>query len=295
MVASSLLRRFATFTVFLFCVWQSNSASAAVVTDPTFLWTPIQYASPSQSDFADDQQTGNARSSADLIGDTSNAAFLTQYDVNNSPFDTADDRLLFRVRLGAAGGNRTPVFDRNLFIGIDGNGDGALDLFLGVHNQGSFDQLAIYGTGSDLNVSPDTTSITGPIATITQTSANYHYAPVDTADTDIDGDSETDYFLSFAFDFASIATNMFNESGVLISATTPLNYVLATATQDNSFNQDINGIPRNFDGSLTFTELGAFSVPISANGTIISAVPEPSAFCLLGLCMTLSLIRRSRD
>lgn len=50
-----------------------------------------------------------------------------------------DGTLFFRARLGTAGAGI--VFDVNLFVGLDANGDGALDLYLGVHNEGRFRRI----------------------------------------------------------------------------------------------------------------------------------------------------------
>lgn len=281
----------------LFWIVLPSFTNAAVVTDPTSAWTPVQYASPAQSDYQNDQQTGNSRSSSDIVGDANNPAFFMQFDDGGTAGNPTDGTLMFRVRLGAPGGNRTAFFDRNLFVGIDGDGNGSLDLYLGVHNQGSSDELAIYSPGTDLNVSPNTTSISGPIATYAQTSANYHYAAVDTSDTDIDGDSETDHHLSFAFSFQDVVDWMFSESSLVIDESTPLSYVMATATQDNSFNQDINGLPKNFDASATWTSLGALSQPFAPIGGSVSSVPEPDSTVALGLLIMICTMtcRRSRS
>lgn len=275
---------------FLCC---ASAAHGAIVTDPTVLWTPVQYASPAQSDFQDDQQTGNSRSSSDIVGDVNSPAFLMQFDDGGTSGVLTDGSLLFRVRLGAAGGNSTPVFDRNLFVGLDGDGNGSLDLYVGVHNQGSMDELAIYGPGSDSNTSPNTTSITGPLFTFAQSPSNYDYSVVDTADTDLDGDGETDYFLSFAMPFQSVVDWMLTESGVAIDQNSSLSYVMATATQDNSFNQDINGLPKDFDSSSTWTTLGALSTPSTPISASISAVPEPSLAGLMAL-FTMTILASGR-
>ncbi len=257
-------------------------AEAALVTDPTGFWTPISYAGPNQTDYHDDQQTGNATSSSDLVGDASNPAFYTQFDNGGGDTSLTDGTLFFRARLGAPGGSSTPVFDRNLFVGIDGDGDGELDLYLGVHHQGSNEELTIYGPGGGLNTSPNTTTITGPVSTITETATNYDYSLVDTATTDLDGDGNDDYFVSFAFDLQVIVDALLAQAGVTIDENTPLNYVLATATQDNSFNQDLNGVPMTFSVSDTWATLGALSDPISAAGDM-STTPEPGSLALMGL------------
>lgn len=273
-----------------------QQCSGAVVSDPTDQWTPIQYASPAQSDFQNDQQTGNSRSPSDIVGDASNPAFFMQFDDGGTPGTLTDGNLLFRVRLGAAAGNRTPSFNRNLFVGLDGDGDGSLDLYLGVHHQGAAEELGIYGPGADLNVSSNTTSLTGPLLTFAETPANYRYTAVDTADTDIDADGELDYFLSFAMPFQSIVDTMLSESSLAIDQNTTLGLVMATATQDNSLNQDINGLPKSFSTSASWASLGAISNPIAPISGSISAVPEPSVVAFLGLfSLAFVSIRRRRS
>ncbi|MCA9140642.1 MAG: PEP-CTERM sorting domain-containing protein, partial [Planctomycetales bacterium] len=244
-----------------------------------------------QSDYQDDQQTGNSRSASDIVGDASNPAFFMQFDDGGTAGTLTDGNLLFRVRLGAAGGNSTPAFDRNLFVGLDGDGNGSLDLYLGVHNQGSADELGIYGPGTDLNTSPNTTSITGPLMTFAESPTNYSFTSVDTTDLDIDADGELDYFLSFAMPFQSVVDMMLAESGIAIDQYTAFGFVMATATQDNSFNQDINGLPKSFSKSATWTSLGAISIPLAP----VTAVPEPSTFALLGMfTLTFVTARRRR-
>jgi hypothetical protein len=47
---------------------------------------------------------------------------------------------------------------------------------------------------------------------------------------------------------------------------------MATATQANSLNQDLNGVPKTYDGAATWSTLGALADPLSASGVAI--VPE---------------------
>ena len=273
-----------------------RQAECAMVDDPISNWTAISYSSGNQTDYFDDQQTGNTTSSSDIVGLGSDDAFYTQFDNGGDDTSLTDGTLFFRVRLGAPGGNSTPEFDRNLFIGVDADGDGALDLYLGVHHQGSSDELAIYGPGTDLNVSPNTTSITGPVQTITEVDGvNYDYSAVTLGDTDLDDDGETDYYLSFAYDLQTIVDAMLAQAGITMDENTMLSYVLATATQDNSFNQDLNGVGKTYSVSDDWSTLGALADPISASGNV-SAVPEPGALALLGLAsfFGFGFSRRSR-
>jgi hypothetical protein len=65
-------------------------------------------------------------------------------------------------------------------------------------------------------------------------------------------------------------------AGVAIDQRSPLRYVVATSTQANSLNEDLNGIPRNFVASLTWQQLGGLSASAAP-------VPEPESLALVGL------------
>jgi len=117
------------------------AATISSVTDPTTNWTAVPVIG---FDVSADQQTGQA--DADLVGIVADPGFYTAFDGTN---------IYFRARLGAVtnGGS----FKGLLWIGIDANNDGALDLFIGVNNQGSTTQIGFFAPGAGLNNSPSTT------------------------------------------------------------------------------------------------------------------------------------------
>jgi monoamine oxidase len=71
--------------------------------------------------------------------------------------------------------------------------------------------------------------------------------------------------------------------------------VIATSNQDNSLNQDLNGIGAGFtDSTASFASLGIVTNPISASGqATFTAVPEPSTW--LGAATLLGLAASSRS
>lgn len=82
-------------------------------------------------DFLGDQQTGSA--SSDIVGTASNPGFFTTFDGGGTPSLT-DGFLGFRIRLDAAGGTNSSIkFDRYLWLGIDADQSGSVDVFLGLN------------------------------------------------------------------------------------------------------------------------------------------------------------------
>ena len=130
-----------------------------------------------------------------------------------------------------------------------------------------------------------------------QTDASYRWEPV-TAESDplaglydIDGGGATDYFLSFAVPFADVVDQLYVR-GITIDEATHVSYVMATATQANSLNQDLNGVKGSVNSPVTWADLGVASTPITATGQL----PEPSTalLALVGVAGLRVLRRRRR-
>ena len=251
------------------------------VTSPTTVWTPVTYGS-NNPDPSNDQQTGAGE--GDIVGNASHPSVYAAFGDAGSPSLT-DGVLGFRVRLGAD--DNPAGFKGALFVGIDANGDGALDLFIGVDNSGSSDKIGIWNPGNGTNVSPNTTSIVAaPLVSYTITALNYHWTAVNaTIDpsvgtaTDLNGDGKTDYFLTFSVPFADVVAQL-AAKGIIINQNSTFSYVVATATQANSLNQDLNGVGSNYDGSATWSTLGVISDPMTAGGI---PVPETNVALIASL------------
>jgi hypothetical protein len=255
-------------------VVSNAKASMVDVTAPTTSWTVVTYGS-NNPDPSNDQQTGS--SEGDIVGNAAHPSFYTQFGNAGTP-STTDGDIAFRARVGA---DVSPAgFKTALFVGIDANRDGALDLFVGVNNSGSSNTIGIWNPGNGANISPNTTSIVAvPLVSYTQTATNYHWAPVNTtidptigSATDIDGGGQNDFFLSFSVPLHDIITQLAARGITGVDENTVFNYVMATATQANSLNQDLNGVGRTYDGTATWSTLGALSDPMTALG--IAVVPE---------------------
>jgi len=240
---------------------------------------PIILGSTNQADYFDDEQTG--RPESDLVGNAGHPAAYFNFDNANTPSLT-DGTLAFRVRVGSDL-PQLGTFDSVLFIGMDGNSDGALDIFLGADNKGGTPEIKIWDAGTGLNISPSTTSVSAPPGQFSygETSANFDFsqvsATIDPPATifDLDVDGTTDRFVSFSLPFADVVSEMSRLAGIGISENSVVRFVIATSTQANSLNEDLNGIPKNFTPTLTWAQLGGLSSP--------TQLPEPGTGLLAGL------------
>jgi len=217
-------------------------------------------------DFANDTQ---AASGADLIGSDNHGALYTNYDDAGTPGTQADDLLAFRVRVG---GDNSSTLSGVVLIGIDANGDGALDAFVGVDNQGSGNFIRIWDTGAGANNSPSTTTISTTGYVYAQTAANYDYSAVSSTNdpdwdgsTDLNANGKADRFLSFQLPFQDLVTFLDTQGIGGVTKDTPLRYIFATSTQNNAINSDIGGVNGGVSSSATWDALGAFSPPLSAS------------------------------
>ncbi|MDJ0648045.1 MAG: DUF4347 domain-containing protein, partial [Xenococcaceae cyanobacterium MO_188.B19] len=236
-------------------------------------WNAVPLSGSNQFDYPDDQQTGD--NEADLVGDDDNPMFYIQFDEGDASNPT-DGTLAFRIRVSD---EKPPTgFSRNMFIGLDADLDGAIDLYVGVNNSGNADSLAMWDTGTGENISPSTTTISDPLVSYTLEATNYNYSTVSTftdpngTTTDINGDG-VDQFLSFSFPFQDIVTQLTNQGISNVTDQTALAFVVGTATQDNSFNQDIGGIQGGIGSTTTFTDLGVFTSIVQFDGTAINDAP----------------------
>ena len=128
-------------SVFLFA--SQAGASPAEVWYNTKQWFAVPHILNQSYTFdnAKDAQTGDPR--AEFVGDANNPGFYFMYDSDTNGGLNPDGRLLFRVRVAAFQINNTvPTnnagqYGSDVFIGIDGNGDGAIDIFLVADDRGS--------------------------------------------------------------------------------------------------------------------------------------------------------------
>jgi hypothetical protein len=284
----------------LFAWMLASVAALAAPIDPgspTTDWTAVSYPTLIP-DYVDDQQTGLGES--DIIGDVTHPALYISFDDAGTPSAT-DGNLGFRVRLGA---DRPPSGFTHFFgIGLDADLDGALDLFLAVDNSGNPDQLGIFDPGTDLNTSPDTTSIvTTPLVSYAEIASNYDFSAVDaTIDPaatifDFDADGETDFFLTFVIPFQDIVNALAAKTiPIPFAEDSEFQLVAGTSTQPNALNNDLGGPDGGTSSAQTWSDLGAMSTTFAPGDLLLTPEPDTAALVGLGLIGLAAAKRRRRS
>ncbi len=216
------------------------------------------YANNEQNDYLQDQQTGSGSVSQDIVGNTTYPSTYMCF---------TDDEIAFRIRVSNIDGTSPYQFKNFTFVGIDADVNGSIDFFLGMYNPtGNNGRLGIYSSNTGYtNMSPSTTGISGkplmafkPVADV-----NYYITQADS-----NFNSSPDYFLSFKFSVADIKAALAGTPYSDFNKSTPFRFITGTAAQDNSFNQDINGMDRSaWSSGATWESLNIFSDIVSADGT----------------------------
>jgi hypothetical protein len=258
------------------------------------------------TDPLNDQQTGQYDSdfASSVSGNTVNSGFLVNFGTINGV-----EHIGFRIALNEFKTTGNLV---NIRVGFDGNNDGIIDLFLGPSLQNNQIGLVFQGTGTGTNVSPSTTTLTSAFyptaanvgnalaftadnfSNIELTPANIaaHYPGWATQDGKNPGD--IDALISFAIPLADINAALAElGKGFAIGPETFMRWVAFTATQNNSINQDVYGLPKiannNGIGNTSYTD---FLPLMNAYG---QPVPEPSSYgLLLGAGLGALLLGRRR-
>jgi hypothetical protein len=235
-----------------------------------------------------DQQTGQGAD--DFVGDATNGYYGFYYKFGQIG---GVDSLVFRFRLNLLGISQgSPKFTGNIRLGVDGDGDGNVDLFFGVSTtQGQTPEIVFQnptGTALDANTSPNTSALGTVYGSIATTTSNYYYSEV------TDGSSyhtnkvnvpNTDAFLTFALPFSTFKTYLEAQlTAKTITLQTYLRFVAFSSTQGNAVNQDVYG--STGIGTVRYDQGGGFTNFYNANGNVIpeaSTVVQMIAFGLSGL------------
>lgn len=275
-------------TVITLLIWSSVSVNAIVdVTSGVSgdsSWISVVPDSNS-FDYLQDQQTGSGSVSQDLVGGkvdfgsglTDYGVFYVQFDDQGSS-STTDDELAFRMRLNDADGVKKDTYQFYAFVGLDIDLNGSLDFFLGIYNPDNTGSKSISIYSSDpgkLNISPSTTGFGLQLKEITPVKNNNWSLTVVDDGSMFSGD--TDYFISWKYTLSDInsALAAINPAWIM-TVDTPLRMVIGTASQDNSYNQDMGGIEGiDTKSPITWAELGVFAPIVTPDGdpVIINLAP----------------------
>lgn len=257
-----------------------STANAIVVggaTDATGEeWVPMTFGEVSDT-FPDRDPGGASLDENEIIGDATNHGFYVNFDDGGteSATDGTDGTLFFRLRVSGLK-NLSKGYEGYTYIGLDLNGDYALDFFL----RASVDTIALVeATGAtDSPAAGASATDTFSVATDSTNFSVATVASIDGSPSDLDGAGGDDYFISFSVDFDWIVQAANDLLGITdFDDTQGIGFVASTASKNNLFDSDIAGVT-GIDVNSTFEEVGAFADPVTAGGT---AVPEPSSYAFL--------------
>lgn len=291
-VSPVIRRTLACAWVGLACGVAGLSAATVSVTDSVSTFSTFETPwGTTLSDVRWDQQTGQGAD--DFVGDGTNGYYGFYYKYGQIG---GVDSMMFRVRLNAVASS----FTGNLRIGVDGNGDGAIDLFFGVSTgQGQTPQIVFQDpSAGKTNVSPSTSGLDKVYGTIATTTSNYSYLQADDGSAFATGNgtgtANADMFLTFALPFSTFKSALEARlSGVTITVDSLLRFLAFTSTQGNAVNQDVYGLGTLSDtanANLRFDQGGGFTNYYSSTGAVIpeaSTVVQGAAFLLSGLGVVL--------
>jgi hypothetical protein len=273
----------------------TSTAFALDVNSSTEGWFAVPYVN-GRSDYINDQQTGDNES--DLVG--SAPGVLPVQTAFYFTFDGA--QIGFKVRVDGDGQD-SGQYKGAIWVGIMLDSNNTVDLFAGAIIGEKSGAIGFYSPGAGANTGPSTTTIqtATPLYSVATNANNYLWTPVTVGPTgndpvpggtnDVGNDGEGDYFATWILPFSSFQSAA-EARGFTVNANTTMRFVVGTAQQENSINQDLNGTSGNTKSSLTFVELGAVSPEVTPSGGIIVPIPEPATWSCLALVGVAALWRR---
>src|SRR3569623_962563 len=255
-------------------------------------WTAIMFGV--NKDPQGDSQAGAA--DTDIVGDANHGSLYTAYD-DNGTATTADDRLLFRLRIDNPTSASPATFSGVAVVGMDANLDGRIDLFMSVDGRNNTQAVRLLDPGTGANISPNTTT-TSPLpagwlannGVYSFSSGNFAATTVTAisephwnGDNDVGNAGGTDIFISWSVPIADMTTVLAKPSpvdrnGVVgprglngisgFTKDTTVQYVTFTQPQPGPINGDLNGVGGSYDKNATFASLTTFTAPMSASNPV---------------------------
>jgi hypothetical protein len=277
-------------------------ASADILTDSSTNWIALQGTSSTYWDYAGDEPTGNRQ--LDILGSTTSGSLYQSYSSDS----LSGGSLSFRVRLA---GTWATAFSGTALVGIDGDQNGSLDLFVGVNSASGTSTIRVWDVDPyRSNTGPTSTSIGSTLYEVTGAS-NTNYSAVNVIDGngasfDLDGDGQADRYLSFTLSFEML-TDVFRSQGITIDANSPLRYAVMTAQGSNISDMgglyygscggtwsSCNGLTRAYSANYQPPPPPPPIAPIILSAESTGENPEPSTWMLL-LTGLIALMWRSRS
>ena len=234
-------------------------------------WTPVQ--SDDSQDTSNDSQSAAAET--DLVGNAPHPLLYAKFDDKGTASES-DDEIGFRLRIGAT--DASGGFGAIAAIGTDANADGVVDLFLAFDGR-STPTVTFFEPGPGANDAPASTSLQNAVAAAgAESDISLVDATTDhtATDTDLNGDGNTDAFVSFKVLFSDFQNQMSSASGLTVTKDSALQFATFTLTQENAIDGDIGGIDGGTASTESFTDLGVFSkaaTPVKLSGAGGVAAP----------------------
>jgi hypothetical protein len=252
----------------------------------SYTWTPLTIAGSGGGYLLDppgDQQTGQFAD--DFVSSASTPGFFMRYGLIDGVESVAFRLVENKVYTDNKG---NPSFGGQASIGMDANGDGAIDIVFTAIGKNQNKGINYQAPGTGANVSPNTTTLGGPVLMSGFTSSNFDYR---VADASIypgwqQIGPDPDAVLTFAIPFASLNSAL-NAVGVAsITPSTLVRFIAFTSTQTNAINQDVYGSV-GISGATRFDAPGGgFTEFTDSTGR---PIPEPSTFVAVGALLATGL------
>jgi hypothetical protein len=253
-----------------------ESRAAISVSDPTSSFTQMVGFSA-----ADPGYTAGTNYLSDIGGDQGTGQGADDF-VGGLYMQSDSTTLMFRFYFNQY---RSQGFSGNVRLGVDANGDGAVDIYFGVKDSGSGSGVVFQdptGTSPPANTTPNNSALGNVYGSVALSSANYNYVA---SSVQYGSATYPDAELTFAMPFATLQSNL-STLGIAIDTSTSLRFVAFTATNTNTVTQDVLGLGAiKTYGDTAYTS-GLFTDYYSADGSR-RQVPEAATVAQTAVLMAL--------